>query len=236
MENIKVAFMKSNLKKILIKIFIQKISILMLYAFVNAETLIDLPKPSLSSQVSLEETLKNRRSVREFSKEPLTLKEVSQILWAAQGITDANKKRTAPSAGALYPIRVYLLSGNVKRLPAGIYLYEPATHQLVKNREGDMMNALSDAALGQPWIKNAATVVVLTGVYEITKKKYGERGIKYVHIETGHIAQNILLQVVALDLGAVPVGAFNDNEVRKVLNLSEKEFPLYIIPIGRKIK
>lgn len=200
----------------------------------KAEAFIELPKPRIKGNVSIEETLNKRRSVREYSQEALSLNEVSQILWSAQGITDQRGGRTSPSAGALYPLRVYLVSGNVKNLNSGIYLYEPKGHKLQKIKEGDFREDLSKASLGQPWVKNAPLNLVITAEYEITTRKYGERGIRYVHIEVGHVAQNVLLQAVALDLGAVPVGAFYDGAVKKILNLKEKENPLYIIPIGKR--
>ncbi|MCS7215202.1 MAG: SagB/ThcOx family dehydrogenase [Thermodesulfovibrio sp.] len=199
-----------------------------------AETLINLPKPRTKGNLSLEETLNKRRSLREYSSEALTLTEVSQLLWSSQGITDEKGRRTAPSAGALYPISVYLVAGNVKNISSGLYKYEPHNHQLIKIKEGDIRDFLSKASLGQPWVRNAPINLVITAVYEITTRKYGERGIRYVHIEVGHAAQNVLLQAVALDLGAVPVGAFNDEDVKKILNLKETEQPLYIIPVGRK--
>lgn len=199
-----------------------------------AETAIDLPKPRQKSNISLEEALTKRRSIREFSSEALTLKELSQLLWAAQGVTEPSGGRTAPSAGALYPLRVYLVVGSVKNLTAGVYRYEPMKHQIIKVRDGDLRESLSEAALGQPWVKNAAVNFVIIAVYETTTKKYGERGVRYVHMEAGHVAQNILLQTVALELGAVPVGAFYDSEVKKVLGLKENEQPLYIIPVGKR--
>jgi SagB-type dehydrogenase family enzyme len=198
------------------------------------ESIIDLPKPRYKGSVTLEETLKERRSVREFSDQPLTLEEISQLLWATQGITEESGKRTSPSAGALYPLDIYLLNGNVKNLPAGIYKYNPFKHHIIKIKEGDKKEELSFASLGQPWVKNAAVNFIIAAVYERTTKKYGERGIKYVHIEVGHAAQNLLLQATALRLGAVPVGAFNDGWVRKIVGLRDNEQPLYIISVGKK--
>lgn len=209
--------------------------ILIIYPLsVFSDTAINLPKPKYKSDVSIEETLSKRRSVRDFSQGELSLAEVSQLLWAAQGITDSKNRRTAPSAGALYPLKVYLVAGNVKSLTPAVYEYEPFRHQLVKIKEGDLRESLSKGALGQPWVKNAPINIVITAFYEITTRKYGERGTRYVHIEVGHVAQNILLQAVALELGAVSVGAFNDMEVKKILNLKENEQPLYIIPVGKK--
>ena len=195
---------------------------------------INLPEPQYDSDVSIEQSLLNRRSNRSYTGEPLTLQEVSQLLWAAQGITDARGLRTAPSAGALYPLEVYLVAGDVEDLPPGVYRYEPDGHQLARIIDGDKRAELADAALAQSWVQEGAVSVVFTAVYERTTGKYGDRGIRYVHIEVGHAAQNLCLQATAMGLGAVTVGSFNDEEVTKLLNLSGDEQPLYIIPIGRK--
>ena len=197
------------------------------------ESIIVLPKPKYKGYVTLEETLKERRSIREFSEEPLTSQEVSQLLWAMQGITEKSGKRTAPSAGALYPLEIYLLCGNVKNIAAGVYKYNPFKHHILKIKEGDKREEISYASLGQPWVKNASVNFIIAAVYERTTRKYGEKGIRYVHIEVGHAAQNLLLQATALRIGAVPVGAFDENEVRKVIGLKNNEQPLYIISVGR---
>ncbi|MFN3383610.1 MAG: SagB/ThcOx family dehydrogenase [Archaeoglobaceae archaeon] len=194
---------------------------------------IKLPEPSLDGKKSLEKTLAERRSIRDYSDEPLTIHELSQLLWSAQGITDPRGFRTAPSAGALYPLEIYVVLGRVEGVKPGVYKYLPQTHEIVRVVEGDMREELSTAAVGQKWVKDAAIDIVITAVYERTTIKYGERGIRYVHFEVGHVAQNVLLQATALDLGAVPVGAFFDEEVKRLLNLSVEE-PLYIIAIGRK--
>lgn len=164
---------------------------------------------------------------------PLTLAEVSQLLWAAQGITGPGGKRTAPSAGALYPLELYIVSGKVDGLPSGIYRYAPERHSLQGIAQGDRRRELCDAALGQSSIRTAAAVIVLSGVYDRTTVKYGERGIRYVHMEAGHAAQNIYLQAVPLGLGTVVIGAFRDEEVRKVMKMAERERPLYIMPTGK---
>ena len=198
------------------------------------ETLIRLPEPRYDSDVSIEQTLLQRRSIRTYTGEPLRLEEVSQLLWAAQGITDPRGFRTAPSAGALYPLEVYVVAGDVKNLACGIYKYEPEEHELALLISGDKRSELADAALRQPWVKEGAVVIVFTAVYGRTAIKYGERGVRYVHIEVGHAAQNLCLQATAMGLGVVTVGAFHDEKVTKLLNLPEDEEPLYIIPIGRK--
>jgi SagB-type dehydrogenase family enzyme len=196
---------------------------------------INLPEPRLSGNMSLEETLARRRSIREYSQTPLKQEEVSQLLWAAQGITSASGGRTVPSAGALYPLEVYLIAGNVENLSPGIYKYQPQGHKLIWLRGQDVRGELCAAALGQAPVKNGAIDMVIAAVYERTTQRYGERGIRFTHIEAGHAAQNIVLQATALNLGAVPIGAFDDNRVEDILTLPENESPLYIIPVGNKI-
>lgn len=198
------------------------------------EMVITLPEPRHDSDISVEKSMLSRRSIRSFTSEPLTLVEVSQLLWAAQGITDSAGRRTAPSAGALYPLEIYVVAGNVKDLSAGVYSYKPDVHQLMKVMDGDIRAKLAGAALGQDSVRSGAISCVITAIYERTTVKYGDRGIRYVHIEVGHAAQNLCLQAVALDLGAVTVGAFDDEQVADVMNLPEDEQPLYIIPVGWK--
>jgi SagB-type dehydrogenase family enzyme len=193
-----------------------------------------LPEPRYDSDISLEESLSRRRSTREYTNEPLTLEELSQLLWAAQGITHPSGYRTAPSAGALYPLEVYVASGNVRGLAPGIYRYDAGEHQLVRVIEGDRRRQLANAALRQSSVREGAIVIVLTAVYERTTVKYGDRGIRYVHIEVGHTAQNLCLEVAALGLGAVTIGAFYDEQVTRILELPDGEQPLYLIPVGRK--
>jgi SagB-type dehydrogenase family enzyme len=194
---------------------------------------IKLPEPRHDSTTSVESALRQRRSVREFSQEPLKLADVSQLLWAAQGITDTKGKRTAPSAGALYPLEVFLAAGNVDGLPAGVYRYRPQGHELRRAVEGDVRAKLASAALGQQSVKDAAATIIIAGVYERTAKKYGPRVERYVHIEVGHAAENVQLQAVALNLGSVVVGAFDDAEVKQVLTLADNEQPLCLMPVGK---
>ncbi|MEJ5352582.1 MAG: SagB/ThcOx family dehydrogenase [Melioribacteraceae bacterium] len=194
---------------------------------------IELPQPIYESNTSIEQALLERRSAREYKDKPLTLAEVSQLLWAAQGITDPKGFRTAPSAGALYPLEVYVVIGNVEGVTRGVYKYYPLEHEIVKVRDGDVRNDLTIAALGQSCIAEGAIVIVISAVYERTTKKYGDRGIRYTHIEVGHAAQNVYLQAVSLNLGTVIVGAFQDDKVRKILKMSDEEQPLSIMPIGK---
>jgi SagB-type dehydrogenase family enzyme len=195
---------------------------------------IALPEPRLDGEVSLEQSLLGRRSTRSYTGEPLTLEEVSQLLWAAQGITNTEGHRTAPSAGGLYPLELYVVAGDVTGLEPGIYHYLPEHHELALVARGDIRSDLSEAALSQAWVADGAISVVMTAVYERTTTKYGDRGIQYVHMEAGHAAQNLCLQATALGLGLVTVGAFYVEELVELLNLPDDEIPLYVIPAGRK--
>ena len=195
---------------------------------------IKLPEPKYDSDTSVEQALLERRSVRVYKDEPLTPTEVSQLLWAAQGITDPGKGlRTAPSAGALYPLEVYVVINNIEGITKGVYKYKPHEHELVKIRNGNVKDELAVAALGQTWVRESAIVIVFSAVYERTTQKYGDKGIRYVHMEAGHAAQNVYLQAVSLNLGTVVVGAFKDDKVRKILNMLDEEHPLYIMPVGK---
>ena len=142
-------------------------------------------------------------------------------------------KRTAPSAGALYPLEVYVVVGKVDGLPPAIYKYKPPTHQLITVSSGDRREQLATAALGQRWIQGAPLVIVVGAVYKRTEVKYGERAARYVHIEAGHAVENVCLQAVALELGTTVVGAFKDEDVKKVVGMPEEEQPLLIVPVGR---
>ena len=193
-----------------------------------------LPKPAIESGISLESAMKARRSVREYSNKPLSTGEVSALLWAAQGITARSGGRTAPSAGALYPLEVYLVAGRVDSLPSGVYRYQPRGHRLHVVAQGDMRGALASAALGQSWVRRAPAVIVIAGVYERSARKYGERASRYTHIEVGHAAQNVYLQAEVLDLGTVIVGAFHDRKVQDVLGLPRDHAPLALMPVGHR--
>jgi len=188
---------------------------------------ITLPEPEIRGETSLEECIQKRRSRRHFTKEDLTLKQVSQLVWSAQGITDRERGfRAAPSAGALYPLEIYIVRKD------GFYLYRPGEHKLMLKGKGDRRDLLAKAALGQSSVARAPIDIVICAVYERVTAKYGKRGMRYTHMEAGHAAQNIHLQAVSLGLGSVPVGAFIDGEVAKTLNLPEDHRPLYIIPTG----
>jgi len=184
-----------------------------------------LPQPDLKGKMTLEAAINKRRSVRSYASKDLTLAQTSQLLWAAQGITDKrNSFRSAPSAGALYPITVYLLNKD------GLFEYIPESHSIKEIVTKDLRSGLASAALGQESISEAPIDIVITADYRITQSKYGSRTDRYVWLEGGHVAQNILLQATALGLAGVPIGAFYDNKVKNVLYLDKE--PLYIIPIG----
>ena len=188
---------------------------------------ISLPEPRTTSEVSVEEAINNRRSTRQFKEEDLSLKEISQLLFAGQGITNKYPAfRAAPSAGATYPLELFVATKD------GIYRYIPKGHKLEQIEEKDIRTDLAKAALGQASISEAPVNIIICAEYKRTSKRYGERATRYVHIEAGHVAENILLQAVALTLGGVPIGAFYDDKVKLVLDLPEELDPLYIIPIG----
>jgi len=186
-----------------------------------------LPPPMLKGVLSLEEVLAGRRSARQFSDRPLTPQQIGQLCWAGQGITDlARGYRTAPSAGALYPVSLYVVTAS------GVDRYDPERHRLVRQLSADVRPALSRAALGQESVRVAPACLAITAVVERTARKYGERAERYCLLEAGHIAQNILLQATSLGLAGVPVGAFDDQQVAAVLRLPAGQHVLYLLPIG----
>jgi SagB-type dehydrogenase family enzyme len=193
---------------------------------------ISLPEPETRGNSSLEEALRARRSVRSYAARPLTLKEVSQLLWAAQGITGSGGGRTVPSAGALFPLEVYLVAGKVEGVPAGVYKYGPRRHDLSGVLSGDLRDALASAAFGQSWAAAAPAVIAFAAVHERTTAEYGGRGKMYVRMEVGSAFQNVHLQAVALRLGTVVIGAFDDDKVGEVLRLPPNEKALGLMPVG----
>lgn len=194
---------------------------------------VTLPGPMLQSPVSLEDAIKRRRSLRDYTAEPLTLEEVAQLMWAAQGVTDGRIARAAPSAGGTYPLEVLVAASQVTGLEPGVYRYRPREHDLLAMGRADVRTNLARASLDQEWVAQAPVNVVMSGIYERTTERYGERGVRYVYMEAGHAAENLLLQAVSLGLGAVVVGAFHDDQVSSVVGLAGDERPLYVIPVGR---
>lgn len=185
-----------------------------------------LPSPRVDGGIALEMALGSRRSIRSFSAQPLTREEIGQLLWAAQGVTGPEGQRTAPSAGRTYPLEVDVVTAD------GLARYVPEGHRLIGRGSDDLRPALQGAAGGQEAVGTAPLVIVISGVVSRTEPRYGDRAERYVAIEAGHAAQNVLLEAVSLGLGAVPVGAFDDAAVRQVLGLADGEAPLYLLPVG----
>ena len=198
-----------------------------------------LPSPNIRGSVSVEEALNNRRSRRNYRNRELSAEQLSQILWAAYGITEpANQPslrgglRTSPSAGALYPLEIYAVVGNVNGIEAGVYKYDSREHRIVRTIGGDIRNELRAAALGQAMVGEAPVTIVYTAVFSRITGRYGQRGERYAWIEVGHSAQNIYLQAEALGLGTCAVGAFMDIRVSELLQFPAEEEPLYLMPVG----
>lgn len=195
--------------------------------------IIKLPEPKCSGGLSVEEAIKARRSVRDYTNEPVALKDLSQLLWAAQGITGRSRGRAAPSAGATYPLELYAVVERVSGLEPGVYHFIPKEHGLEHSISGSYAGLLSACALNQTAVKEAAVDLVFAAVYDRTTKKYGERGARYVHIDVGHASENVYPECVFLGLGTVAVGAFDDVKVKETLKLNKEESPVYIMPVGR---
>lgn len=185
-----------------------------------------LPKPKDTKQ-TLDACISKRRSVRSYKSSELTIEQISNLLWSCQGITDTIREfRAAPSAGATFPLEVLVAKKD------GLFRYAPLPHKLIKLSNKDKRAELRAACLDQEFIAEAPAVFIFSAIYARTTHRYGERGKMYVHIEVGHAAQNLHLMAVALGLSSVPVGAFDDEMVKKVLDLPKNEEPLYVIPVG----
>ncbi len=197
---------------------------------------IHLPSPSQKGGMPLAEAIARRRSIRDFAPQPISQLQLSQILWAAQGITDTwGRYRTVPSAGATYPLEIFVVCGTngVDEIDAGIYHYNMDSHSLTLHYNGDVRLALAGAARGEEGIYEAPVDIVICAIFERTTLHYGSRGERYVHMEVGHAGQDIYLQAAALGLATFAVGAFHDEQVREVLQLDEQYKPLYIMPVGK---
>ncbi len=205
--------------------------------WVRAE--IKLPKPSFTGTMSVEAAMAAKKSVRNFSSKPLTLSQISQLLWSANGnlaydaVSGATTK-VVPSAGGLYPLEIFLLSGKdtVTGLPAGVHQYKPATNSLETISSGDSRSSLAQAALSQLWLARAPAIIVIAAAFERTTSKYGNRGIQYVFMEAGNSNQNLYLQAAALGLRAGTVGAFQDADVAAAIKLPKGISPLLIVAVG----
>jgi SagB-type dehydrogenase family enzyme len=192
-----------------------------------------LTAPRATSEVSVEQALKTRRSLRSFAPSPLTLAQVSQLLWAAQGVTDPSGRRTAPSAGACYPLELYLVAGNVTGLAPGVYRYRPSEHDLMPVAMGDRRAAVAKACR-QGWVAEAPASVAFAAIYARTAKKYPDRAARYIPIEVGAAAENLALQAVALGLGTTVVGAYDDAALAQALGSASDERPLALLPMGKR--
>lgn len=191
-----------------------------------------LPDPALTGELSIEECLAARRSVRSYADRPLTMQEISQVLWAAQGITSDWGGRTAPSAGALYPMKIFLVAGEVENLDAGVYLYDPLAHALDPVRDGDYRDELMAAAVDQACVGAAPASLVISAIPSITEVKYGDRSMRYIDNEAGAVCENVYLQCQALGLGTVCIGAFYDDQVADIC--SPEVVPRLIMPFGAR--
>jgi SagB-type dehydrogenase family enzyme len=199
------------------------------------KSLISLPAPTVAGRMNVEEAIKRRRSTRDYANRSISLKQLSQILWAAQGITNTRYSlRAAPSAGALYPLEIYvaLREGGVSNLAAGLYHYEVEEHTISLVKSGDFSIQLQSAALDQGAVGQSAMIIIITAIFSKTMAKYGERGNQYVLQESGHVAENIYLEATALGLGTVTMGAFDENKVRNMIGAESFERPLCLQPIG----
>ena len=198
---------------------------------------INLPNPQISTNVSVENAIQNRHSIRQYTNESLSLQDVSQLLWASQGITDTTRKfRAAPSAGHTYPLELYIMigKGGVNGLEEGLYHYDPQNHRLEKTLQGDLRADFSKAAHGQQWVNDAPVNIIITGVYGKMINKYKDEKLstRFVDMEAGHVGENIYLEVEARNLATVAIGSFYEDQVIKLLHLPANETPLYIFPVG----
>ena len=197
--------------------------------------MIKLPEPGYIGTVSVEAAIKQRRSERSYAVRSLTKEQLAQMAWCAQGITGADRrKRAAPSAGATYPLSLYVVVGEKTcgDVPAGVYRYLPGEHALLFELAGDQRKLLAAAALGQDFVAQAPLVMVLTANFSKTTGRYGKRGMRYVYMEVGHVGENVHLQGAAMGLGSCMIGAFDDARISAVLSLLPGHEPLYIMPVG----
>jgi SagB-type dehydrogenase family enzyme len=188
--------------------------------------IINLPGPNQDGSMSLEKAIAVRRSRRKFLPQPLTLEQIGQLCWSAQGQGLGTKYRTVPSAGATYPLELFVLTAD------GLFHYLPDRHSLEKLADQDLRAALAAAAWGQGFVEDAPATFIFAAEFARTTNHYGKRGVRYVYMEAGHAAQNVHLQAEALGLGSVAVGAFDDSAVSDVLSLPEKLEPVYMVSVG----
>ena len=192
----------------------------------------NLPEPNLQSNFSLEQALKQRRSRRDFSDNPISLNQLSQVLWAAYGITKEPIYKTAPSAGAIYPMTIYVSTCKVKNMENGFYRYIPETHSLKLIDDNNYKKIIYKLGYRQNCLKNPAFTILMAANFNKIENRYGNKAKRYTFMEAGHISQNIYLQVESLGLGTVAVGAFNEASMNKNLPVKAEENIIYIMPIG----
>ena len=190
--------------------------------------IVNLPKPNHDGSMSLEQAITVRRSWREFSRQSLTLEQISQLAWSAQGQVAGSRYRTTPSAGATYPLELFVVTEE------GLFHYLLVKHALEKLSDQDLRSALAIAAWGQEFIEAAPLSLVFAAEFSRTTGRYGRRGVRYVYMEAGHAAQNVHLQAESLGLGSVAVGAFDDASVSKVLSLPNNLEPVYMVVVGHR--
>ena len=189
-----------------------------------------LSEPTKDGKMSLEAVIEMRRSRRSFKERKITAGQLGQILWCAQGVTDTRGLRAAPSAGATFPLEIYAVAGEVEDVEPGLYRYFREHHSLEVVKKGDLRKELARAALSQMFVARAPATIVVAADYDRTAGRYGERAGRYVHMEAGHVGQNIYLQCEALGMGTCAVGAFDDSAVKEILGVGEE--PLYLMPVG----
>lgn len=191
-----------------------------------------LPPPRESSDISVEQALARRKTARTYARRAMKLEHLGQLLWAAQGVTHGEGYRTAPSAGAMYPLDVYAIVGKVAQVDAGVYRYDPPTHSIEPGKTGDLRKKLVPAAAGQDWVADAPLAILITAVFERSAAKYGDRAERFAKIEAGLVGQGVCLQAAALGLGSAIVGAFYDDQVNKLLDLPADHQPLCFVIAG----
>lgn len=215
-------------------------------AVAQENLVIELPAPSFGSNTSIEKALLTRRSERIYKQDAIKLKDLSQILWAAQGVTMKidtvpgwwvgqewlGGVRTAPSAGALFPIELYIAVGDVENLDQGLYKYNALNHTIIKIADGDKREEVRKAALGQSAVGNGPACIIITANFGRTEYKYESRATQYVYIESGAVCQNIYLQCNSLSIGTVMIGAIREEPMKVALGLPDSETPIGVMPIG----
>jgi len=197
---------------------------------------IALPAPEQVVTSSVDQALRQRRSIRSYSDRPLSIEQLSYLLWASTGIQRRARNfefRTAPSAGALYPIETYVVVNNVENVPQGLYHYSIKQHTLEELQTGDISQAITTAAMGQRICSQAAAVFIWTAVFQRTKWRYRDRAYRYIYLDAGHIAQNLALSATSLGLGSCQIGALFDEEVNEIVGVDGiEESTIYMTVAG----